>query len=134
MNAIAASRIRRRSSPRRWIWPSLWPSTPLPPIAPPPVPSARAPSLAQTGRPGRSGREPGSVRRVPEATLPRDPTRRRLDALTLGLFTVALGTNVPTPLLLIYRRTLDLSAADLTAIFGCYAIGLIAALTLAVPV
>jgi MFS family permease len=71
---------------------------------------------------------------VPEATLERDPTRRRLDALTFGLFTVALGTNVPTPLLLLYRRTLDLSASDLTAIFGCYALGLIAALTLAGPV
>jgi predicted MFS family arabinose efflux permease len=56
-------------------------------------------------------------------------TRRHLDALTFGLFAVALGTNVPTPLLLVYRRTLDLSEADLTAIFGCYAIGLIAALT-----
>jgi MFS family permease len=56
-------------------------------------------------------------------------TRRRLDALTLGLFTVALGTNIPTPLLLVYRRTLGLSDADLTAVFGCYAIGLVAALT-----
>ena len=55
--------------------------------------------------------------------------RRHLDALTFGLFAVALGTNVPTPLLLLYRRTLDLSEADLTAIFGCYAVGLIAALT-----
>ena len=55
--------------------------------------------------------------------------RRRLDALTFGLFTVALGTNIPTPLLLVYRRTLGLSDADLTAVFGCYAIGLIAALT-----
>jgi MFS family permease len=59
----------------------------------------------------------------------RQRTRRRLDALTFGLFSVALGTNVPTPLLLIYRRTLGLSEADLTAIFGCYAIGLIAALS-----
>jgi predicted MFS family arabinose efflux permease len=59
----------------------------------------------------------------------REPARRQLDALTFGLFTVALGTNIPTPLLLVYRRTLDLSDADLTAIFGCYAIGLIAALT-----
>ena len=63
------------------------------------------------------------------ATLPPDPTRRRLDALTVGLFTVALGTNVPTPLLLVYRRTLGLSDADVTAVFGCYALGLIAALT-----
>ena len=65
---------------------------------------------------------------MPDVTLQRD-TRRRLDALTLGLFTVALGTNIPTPLLLVYRQTLDLSDADLTAVFGCYAIGLIAALS-----
>jgi MFS family permease len=66
---------------------------------------------------------------VRQAAVRRDPARRNLDALTFGLFTVALGTNIPTPLLLIYRRTLGLSDADLTAIFGCYAIGLIAALT-----
>ncbi|MGY1605267.1 MFS transporter [Geodermatophilus sp. SYSU D00815] len=66
---------------------------------------------------------------MPEAALPQDAVRRRLDALTFGLFTVALGTNVPTPLLLVYRRTLGLSEADLTAVFGCYALGLIAALT-----
>jgi MFS family permease len=68
---------------------------------------------------------------VPAAGLLKDPTRRRLDALTFGLFTVALGTNIPTPLLLVYRRTLGLSDADITAVFGCYAIGLIAALTVA---
>ncbi len=77
----------------------------------------------------------GSVRRVPDAATGRAAAqrvlRRRLDALTLGLFTVALGTNIPTPLLLVYRRTLGLSDADLTAVFGCYAIGLIAALTVA---
>src|SRR4051794_9146148 len=73
---------------------------------------------------------PGSVRRVQQAGA-RQSTRRSLDALTFGLFSVALGTNVPTPLLLVYRRTLDLSDADLTAVFGCYAIGLIAALTVA---
>src|SRR3712207_8597549 len=67
----------------------------------------------------------GSVRQV------QGTRRRRLDALTFGLFAVALGTNVPTPLLLVYRRTLDLSEADLTAIFGCYAVGLIAALSVA---
>jgi len=66
---------------------------------------------------------------MPVATLQRDPTRRQLDALTFGLFTVALGTNIPTPLLLVYRRTLGLSDADVTAVFGCYALGLIAALT-----
>lgn len=63
------------------------------------------------------------------ATPRRDPARRQLDALTFALFTVALGTNVPTPLLLIYQETLALSASDLTAIFGCYAIGLIVALS-----
>ncbi|WP_170121259.1 MFS transporter [Geodermatophilus tzadiensis] len=64
-----------------------------------------------------------------EAPVDQRVTRRRLDALTLGLFTVALGTNIPTPLLLVYRRTLGLSDADLTAVFGCYAIGLVATLT-----
>ena len=54
---------------------------------------------------------------------------RQLNALTFALFTVALGTNVPTPLLLVYRDTLQLSESDLTAIFGCYAVGLILALS-----
>ncbi|WP_324276570.1 MFS transporter [Blastococcus brunescens] len=62
-------------------------------------------------------------------TARRDPARRRLDALTFALFSVALGTNVPTPLLLIYQDTLALSEAELTAIFGCYAVGLILALS-----
>jgi MFS family permease len=70
-----------------------------------------------------------SVRAVTEVPVDQRVTRRRLDALTLGLFTVALGTNIPTPLLLVYRRTLGLSDADLTAVFGCYAIGLVATLT-----
>jgi MFS family permease len=65
--------------------------------------------------------------------LQRGAARRPLDALTFALFTVALGTNIPTPLLLVYRHTLGLSDADLTAIFGCYAIGLIAALTVSGP-
>ena len=65
---------------------------------------------------------------MPAAGLQRS-TRRKLDALTIGLFTVALGTNIPTPLLLVYRRTLGLSDADVTAVFGCYAVGLIAALS-----
>ena len=69
----------------------------------------------------------------PEAVagVRREPGRRGLGALTFALFTVALGTNVPTPLLLVYRERLDLSEPDLTAIFGCYAIGLIAALLVA---
>jgi hypothetical protein len=48
-----------------------------------------------------------------------------------ALFVVAAGTNVPTPLLLVYQERLDLSAEVLTALFGCYAAGLVPALLLA---
>ena len=48
-----------------------------------------------------------------------------------ALFAVAAGTNVPTPLLLFYQERLDLSAEVLTALFGCYAAGLVPALLLA---
>ena len=51
----------------------------------------------------------------------------------LMLFAVAAGTNVPTPLLLVYKDTLDLSAETLTALFGCYAAGLVPALLVAGP-
>jgi predicted MFS family arabinose efflux permease len=50
-----------------------------------------------------------------------------------ALFAVAAGTNVPTPLLLVYQERLDLSAEILTALFGCYAGGLVPALLLAGP-
>lgn len=40
------------------------------------------------------------------------------------LVAAAFGTNVSTPLLLIYRDRLDLSPSVLTAIFGVYALGL----------
>ena len=50
-----------------------------------------------------------------------------------ALFAVAAGTNVPTPLLLIYRDTLDLEPDVLTAVFGCYALGLVPALAFAGP-
>lgn len=50
-----------------------------------------------------------------------------------ALFAVAAGTNVPTPLLLVYQERLDLSAEVLTALFGCYAAGLVPALFLAGP-
>jgi MFS family permease len=50
-----------------------------------------------------------------------------------ALFAVAAGTNVPTPLLLIYRDTLDLGPDVLTAVFGCYALGLVPALAFAGP-
>ena len=49
------------------------------------------------------------------------------------LFAVAAGTNVPTPLLLLYRDHLGLSAETLTALFGCYAAGLAPSLLLAGP-
>lgn len=48
-----------------------------------------------------------------------------------ALFAVAAGTNVPTPLLLVYQRRLGLSPEVLTALFGCYAAGLVPALLLA---
>jgi MFS family permease len=50
-----------------------------------------------------------------------------------ALFAVAAGTNVPTPLLLVYQERLDLSAEVLTALFGSYAAGLVPALLLAGP-
>jgi MFS family permease len=53
--------------------------------------------------------------------------------LAYVLFAVAFGTNVPTPLLLVYRALLDLPATSLTAIFGVYAAGLLPALLLAGP-
>lgn len=55
---------------------------------------------------------------------------RRIGLLLLG---VAGGTNVPTPLLLIYRDRLDMSSTALTALFGVYALGLAPALALAGP-
>ena len=48
-----------------------------------------------------------------------------------ALFAVAAGTNVPTPLLLVYQERLDLSPEVLTALFGIYAAGLVPALLLA---
>ncbi|WP_218031402.1 MFS transporter, partial [Nocardioides psychrotolerans] len=58
------------------------------------------------------------------------PPDRRLGILLLG---VAAGTNIPTPLLLIYRDELDMSSTSLTALFGVYALGLVPALSLAGP-
>jgi predicted MFS family arabinose efflux permease len=59
--------------------------------------------------------------------------RRAWLALTVVLFAVAFGTNVPTPLLLLYRERLGLAPTTLTAIFGVYAAGLVPALLLAGP-
>ena len=49
------------------------------------------------------------------------------------MFVAAFGTNVPTPLLLIYRDALGLSSTALTGAFGVYAAGLVPALLLAGP-
>ena len=51
----------------------------------------------------------------------------------LLLLAVAAGTNVPTPLLLVYRDELGMSDTSLTALFGVYALGLAPALAFAGP-
>lgn len=58
------------------------------------------------------------------------PAHRRL---LLWLFSVAVGTNVPTPLLLVYRDRLGLPASVLTALLGVYAAGLVPALAFSGP-
>ncbi|MDN5747305.1 MAG: MFS transporter [Pseudonocardia sp.] len=59
--------------------------------------------------------------------------RREIVALWTAVFVVAFGTNVPTPLLLVYQDILGLSASALTGAFGVYAAGLVPALLLAGP-
>ncbi|WP_214406890.1 MFS transporter [Pseudonocardia lacus] len=62
--------------------------------------------------------------------------RRRVGpvaALWTAIFVVAYGTNVPTPLLLVYRDSLGLTPDQLTGAFGVYAAGLVPALLLAGP-
>jgi MFS family permease len=54
-------------------------------------------------------------------------------ALWTAVFVVAFGTNVPTPLLLVYRAELGLSSNALTGAFAVYAAGLVPALLLAGP-
>lgn len=54
-------------------------------------------------------------------------------ALALALFAVAFGTNVATPLLLIYEQRLGLSRWTVTALFAIYPIGLAPALVYAGP-
>lgn len=59
--------------------------------------------------------------------------RRAVASLWTAVFVVAFGTNVPTPLLLVYRDELGLSANALTSAFAVYAAGLVPALLLAGP-
>lgn len=54
-------------------------------------------------------------------------------ALALALYAVAFGTNVATPLFLIYEQQLDLSRWTVTALFAIYPIGLAPALAYAGP-
>ncbi len=59
--------------------------------------------------------------------------QRSVMSLWTAVFVAAFGTNVPTPLLLIYRDELGLSSNALTGAFGVYAAGLVPALLLAGP-
>jgi MFS family permease len=61
------------------------------------------------------------------------PNRTHRRRLLVALFAVAYGTNVSTPLLLLYQDRLDLSAWTVTALFAAYPIGLIPALLLGGP-
>jgi hypothetical protein len=54
-------------------------------------------------------------------------------ALALALFAVAYGTNVSTPLLLLYEQRLDLTALIVTALFAVYPVGLAPALVYSGP-
>ncbi len=61
------------------------------------------------------------------------PDRLHRRRLLLALFAVAYGTNVSTPLLLLYQDLLGLSAWTVTALFAAYPVGLIPALLLGGP-
>jgi len=58
---------------------------------------------------------------------------RPVISLWIAVFVVAFGTNVPTPLLLVYRDELGLTSTALTGAFAVYAAGLVPALLLAGP-
>ena len=94
-------------------------------------------SVLSPPRPEQQGGPRGTH---PRARLRRGPALRstEVDARTwrrgaFALFAVAAGTNVPTPLLLVYRDTLDLAPDVLTAAFGVYAAGLVPAIVFAGP-
>ena len=61
------------------------------------------------------------------------PDRVHRRRLLVAIFAVAYGTNVSTPLLLLYQDRLDLTAWTVTAVFASYPIGLIPALLIGGP-
>jgi MFS family permease len=61
------------------------------------------------------------------------PDRAHRRRLLVAIFAVAYGTNVSTPLLLLYQDRLDLSAWTVTALFAAYPLGLVPALLLGGP-
>lgn len=62
-----------------------------------------------------------------------EPVTNARRALALALYAVAFGTNVATPLLLIYEQQMDLSRWTVTALFAIYPVGLAPALAWAGP-
>ncbi|MBA3279693.1 MAG: MFS transporter [Geodermatophilaceae bacterium] len=63
-----------------------------------------------------------------------DPGNQRLQRrLMLALFGIAFSTQAPSPVLLFYTETLDLSALALTVFFAVYALGLVPSLLLGGP-
>ncbi len=57
-------------------------------------------------------------------------TRHSVAVLAAGMFVVASGTNVSTPLLVLYRERLDLSTSQTMAIFVVYVVGILASLVI----
>ena len=62
------------------------------------------------------------------------PTRAHVGALAAALAVVAYGTNVSTPLLVLYRDRLDLGDSATMAIFTVYVAGIMGSLLLAGPI
>ena len=62
------------------------------------------------------------------------PTRAHVGALAAALGVVAYGTNVSTPLLVLYRDRLDLGDSATMAIFTVYVAGIMGSLVLAGPI
>jgi predicted MFS family arabinose efflux permease len=63
----------------------------------------------------------------------RTPLGRGVIALGLAMFAVGYGTNVSTPLLILYQADLGMSTWALTALFAIYPLGLAPSLVVAGP-